>query len=386
MPSVCGRFLSVPIRIVHTADNHVGLPFKQYPVEVSNRLAEERFEAIGRLVDMANERHADFFVIAGDLFDSPRVKGVDIARTAALLRGFSGTAVIIVPGNHDHLAGPEAEPWKRFCRETLEATNIDLLTSLEVKTYDVSGQKVHFFPCPCPSKTGKESMIGWVVDAARDRADGLRIGIAHGNVPGLGLDVADHYFSMDRAALESAGMATWLLGHIHVPFPTTETGGQSTIFMAGTHTPDSLRCRHAGSAWWIECDRDRVTRYERLTPGRIRFVRIDSELCSAHDVDAMLADCRRHLPERTVLDLQLAGRLSAAERATLEQGVASLRSTFLHVGVELEIHDRIDAKQIAARYRSGGLAERLLTGLLADTDHPDAATLAHEIIEQASNA
>lgn len=373
----------MPIRIVHTADTHIGLPFKQYPAGVSSRLAEERFEALGRLVHVANERDADFLVVAGDLFDSTRVKAVDIDRTSGLLRGFAGAAVIVVPGNHDHHTGQETEVWKRFRRATEGAANIDLLALPEVKTYDIDGQTVHFFPCPCPSKTGRESMIGWVADAARGYADGLRIGVAHGNVQGLGLDAADQYFSMDRAALESAGMAFWLLGHIHVPFPTTASGGQAPFFMAGTHTPDSLRCRHAGSAWWIECEVDRVTRYERLSPGRIRFVRIEKELCSADDVDATLAACQRHDAAGTVLDLQLSGRLSAAERATLGEGIAALRPTFLHVSVESEIHDRLSPEQVASRYRSGGLVDRLLMALLADEAHPDAALLADELVVEA---
>ena len=255
-----------------------------------------------------------------------------------------------------------------------------------VKAYEVAGQTVHFFPCPCPSKTGRDSMIGWVADAARERPDGLRIGIAHGNVTGLGLDAADQYFNMEPATLESSGVATWLLGHIHVPFPTTESGMQSPYFMAGTHTPDSLRCRHAGSAWWIECDGDRVTRYERLSPGCLRFVRIERELCSADDVAAVLAECRSHEPARTILDLQLSGRLSAAEKATLDDAIAVLRPGFLHVGDESAIHGRIDAVQVASIYSDDGLAARLLTALLADEAHPDAATLAHELIQEVRNA
>jgi hypothetical protein len=168
-----------------------------------------------------------------------------------------------------------------------------------------------------------------------------------------------------------------------VPFPTGATGEQSAFFMAGTHTPDSLRCRHGGSAWWIECEGERVARYERLSPGAVRFVRIDRQLTSADDVADVLATCRGHEPARTVLDLQLSGRLSVADRATLDAGIAALRSGFLHVSEESDIHDRIDAAQVATLYSDGGLAARLLTALLADGAHPDAATLAHELIEEA---
>ena len=376
----------MPIRIVHTADNHLDLPFKQYPAEVASRLIEERFLALGRLVAVANERNAHFFVVAGDLFDSTRVKVGDIDKAAAVLRGFDGVAVIVVPGNHDHYANSETEVWRRFRRATEAAARIDLLVDPAVKSYDVEGQAVHFFPCACPSKTGAEPTIGWVAEAAAQHATGLKIGIAHGNVTGLGLDAEGQYFNMEPAALEAAGIATWLLGHIHVPFPTSESGERSPYFMAGTHTPDSLRCRHAGSAWSIECDGDRVTRYERLAPGEIAFRRLTQELLSADDVAGFVRTCEALDAGSTVIDLQLSGRLSAAERAHLTAEIDRLRAGFLNLTEESNIHDRIDAAQIEREYRSGGLAQRLLTALLADTDHPDAATLAHRLIEEVSRA
>jgi DNA repair exonuclease SbcCD nuclease subunit len=376
----------MPIRIVHTADNHLDLPFKQYPAEVASRLIEERFLALGRLVAVANERNAHFFVVAGDLFDSTRVKVGDIDKAAAVLRGFDGVAVIVVPGNHDHYANSETEVWRRFRRATEADARIDLLVDPAVKSYDVEGQAVHFFPCACPSKTGAEPTIGWVAEAAAQHATGLKIGIAHGNVTGLGLDAEGQYFNMEPAALEAAGIATWLLGHIHVPFPTSESGERSPYFMAGTHTPDSLRCRHAGSAWSIECDGDRVTRYERLAPGEIAFRRLTQELLSADDVAGFVRTCEALDAGSTVIDLQLSGRLSAAERAHLTAEIDRLRAGFLNLTEESNIHDRIDAAQIEREYRSGGLAQRLLTALLADADHPDAATLAHRLIEEVSRA
>lgn len=377
----------MPIRIIHTADNHIGLPFKQYPTDVATRLIDERFLALERLVAEANEQKAHFFVVAGDLFDSTRVKKEDIEKAAAVLRGFDGLAVIVVPGNHDHHANSETEVWQRFRRATEADARIDLLVDPVVRSYDVEGQAVHFFPCVCPSKTGTESTIGWVAKAADQHATGLKIGIAHGNVTGLGLDAEGQYFNMEPAALEAAGMATWLLGHIHVPFPTSETGERSPFFMAGTHTPDSLRCRHAGSAWGIECDGDRVTRYERLAPGKLAFRRLARELLSADDVADLVGTVEALNAGATVLDLQLSGWLSATDRSHLTAEIDRLRPTFLNLTDDLgDIHDRIGAAQIEQRYRSGGLAQRLLTALLTDADHPDAATLAHQLIEEVSRA
>lgn len=372
----------MPIRIVHTADNHIGLPFRQYAEDVRAKLREERSAALGRLVDVANERQSDFFVVAGDLFDATRVSAADIRNTVELLKAFAGVAVLVVPGNHDHYNGPETEVWKRFRGLTEGVGSIHLLTDPKVQTFEAGGQTIHFFPCACPSKTGAESTIGWVADAAGTHPAGLRIGIAHGNVAGLGLDAEGQYFNMSPEDLEKAGMETWLLGHIHVPFPTTGAGERSPYFMAGTHTPDSIRCRHGGAAWFIECDGDRVTSFERLSPGAVRFLRLERRLLTMEDVAMLVRTCEELHAGATVLDLQITGRLSAAERTELSAAIDRLRPGFLSLTEESDIHDRIDAAQIEARHRKGGLAHRLLTALLADHEHPDAATLAHELIEE----
>jgi exonuclease SbcD len=373
----------MPVRIVHTADNHIGIPYRQFGESLRSQLLSERFNALGRLVATANERKADFFIIAGDLFDSTRVKIADIEKTVELLKGFCGEAVLIVPGNHDYYAGPDSECWKKFRRACESAANVELLTDQAVREFEVDGLSVQFFPCSCPSKTGSEPTTGWVNNSDRNTG-AVRIGIAHGNVTGLGLDAADRYFNMDPPMLEAAGLTTWLLGHIHVPFPTSESGGHSPYFMAGIHTPDSLRVRHAGSAWYLECEPDRVVRYERLSPGRIRFVRIVRELTADADTESLMRECLALDGASTILDLQLSGQLAAADRKSLHDAIDRLRESFLELSVDDDIRDRIDANTIAASYPTGSLAERLLSALVDDSECPDAAMLAYELMQEIS--
>ena len=71
-------------------------------------------------------------------------------------------------------------------------------------------------------------------------------------------------------------------------------------------------------------------------------------------------------------------------KADLTAAIDRLQPGFLNLTIEAAFHDRIDAARIAARYPDGGLARRLLTSLSADPEHPDAATLAHELIEEVS--
>ena len=61
------------LRILHTADNHIGLSFNRYSETAKDRLIEERFASLDRMVTTANERKAHFIVVAGDLFDKATV-------------------------------------------------------------------------------------------------------------------------------------------------------------------------------------------------------------------------------------------------------------------------------------------------------------------------
>ena len=103
------------LRILHTADNHIGISFNQYP-EVRERLVEERFEALERLVATGNEREAHFFVVAGDLFDKQSVTKGQVERAVKILAGFGGEAVLVLAGNHDFCEGADNKLGSGFGR------------------------------------------------------------------------------------------------------------------------------------------------------------------------------------------------------------------------------------------------------------------------------
>ena len=372
----------MPIRIVHTADNHVGIAYQRYAgePEVRGRLVAERIEALKRVVAEANARQAHFLVVAGDLFDRPTVAQRDVKDVVAVLAGFAGTDVLVLPGNHDFYEGPQSSLWKTF-RDAVGNRAIRVLSQPEVAAFEVDGQHVKFYPCPCPSKHGTEPLIDWVRDAAKE-AGTIHLGIAHGNVEGLGMDEEGRYFNMRQEDLQSAGVATWLLGHVHVPFPQPNAGGRPVLFMPGIHTPDSVKCRHPGHAWYLEVDTDGVTRFEQLTNGGVRFTRLEQTLRSAADIDALRRSCAALPAADTVLDLQLTGRLGANDRAAVETLLGELKERFLSVTDDSSIEHELDAEMLATTYPTDSLQYRMLAKLLGDERHPDAAWLAHELLRK----
>jgi DNA repair exonuclease SbcCD nuclease subunit len=372
------------LRILHTADNHIGISFAQYPDTVRDRLLEERFSALERLVATANQRDAHFLVVAGDLFDKQTVTKGQIERAVGILAKFQGEHVLVLAGNHDYHEGAENKLWRWF-RNASEGTCVLPLTDPTTKDFEGDDFRVRFYACPCPSKHSKEHTIGWVGDTDKE-SEVIHVGIAHGNVEGLGLDAEQRYFNMSEEDMRAAGVHTWLLGHIHVPAPAPGTTGRPLYFMPGIHTPDSVKCNHPGHAWWIELEANGSCRHEQLSFGGVRFARLKRELRGASEIESLRRECSVLDGPNTVLDLQLSGRLKNEEMADLRNLLNELKAEFLDMKSDMDIAEVLDAAAISAKFPDGTLPHALLHGLLADDSHAGDAHLALEIIESLNRA
>jgi DNA repair exonuclease SbcCD nuclease subunit len=372
------------LRILHTADNHIGISFAQYPDLVRDRLLEERFSALERLVATANQRDAHFLVVAGDLFDKQTVTKGQIERAVGMLAKFQGEHVLVLAGNHDYYEGAENKLWRWF-RNACEGTCVLPLIEPTTKDFEGDDFRVRFYACPCPSKHSKEHTIGWVGDTDKE-SEVIHVGIAHGNVEGLGLDAEQRYFNMSEEDMRAAGVHTWLLGHIHVPAPAPGTTGRPLYFMPGIHTPDSVKCNHPGHAWWIELEANGSCRHEQLSFGGVRFARLKRELRGASEIESLRRECSVLDGPNTVLDLQLSGRLKNEEMADLRNLLKELKAEFLDMKSDMDIAEVLDAAAISAKFPDGTLPHALLHGLLADDSHAGDAHLALEIIESLNRA
>lgn len=368
------------MKIYHTADVHIGLKFGSYPDTVRATLVNERFAVLERMVQNANAEDCDVFVVAGDLFDHVKVTEKEVRRAVDILATFTGEAVLVLAGNHDYCRDSSGKPWSWFINHASSTSVIPLLHD-QVVPITVHGRTTHFYACPCPDRTSKDHRIGWVGGVEKDSSS-LHVGIAHGNVVGYALDDNHAYYSMTVEELQSAGVHTWLLGHIHVPYPRMGTIGNPTFFMPGAPTPDSVRMSHSGSAWIIAFDERGDIAFHQERPAAITFKRFDVQLSSGVDLQRLQLDVQQLPLTSTILDLQLSGALEEHDLQALGAWIDSLQSLTLHVTSDTSaMKKRLTSDAIAALYPTGTLQERVLQMLLADTDNPDDVHLAYEILQ-----
>lgn len=390
--------------------------FKDY--QERDTLITARFEAVDRVVSIANARECDLLVVAGDLFDRVAIKKVDVGRVAASLGAFAGRAVLVLPGNHDYIH-TDSTLWRDFRDAASDHTHV--LAERQPHDLRDTGLDAIVYPAPCDAKHSRSNRIDWVAEAvsrrSSDPADDRRvrhIGIAHGSIEGVSPDFGGKYFPMTRAELESAGVDLWLTGHSHITWPAVPDA-RSAVLNPGTPEPDGFDCDHEGHAFFIElpqagtgatpegeppqagtgatpapADVHGATdagpgvrpRIEVVGTGKCRFRHETLDIRSADDPPALLAKLTRKDLSHTVLRLTARGRVDEEGFEAFREVTATLREQVLELDLRTEeLEEAIDRERILREYSEQSFAARLLLSFLEERDSA-ALEEAWELLEE----
>ena len=197
--------------IVHTGDLDLDSPFRGLssaaPDRVSSVLREATAAAWEAIVRLALEERVDFFLVAGDAFESAnrtlpgQVKFRDGLRRLAE----AGIPSFVVTGNHDHEAGVSAsvgwpELTHRFPTDRVASAPVVRAGEEIARVYGI-GYPVRDVRSNLAARFRKEPDAPYAV------------GLLHANV---GADPsAANYAPCTLEDLRRSGMDYWALGHIH---------------------------------------------------------------------------------------------------------------------------------------------------------------------------
>lgn len=198
------------IRILHTADLHLGAPLKNF-----GDLAWERrrdfLKTFDRIITLAIKREVDCLLVAGDLFDATQVDAETVGRVQD---GFErlvgrGIRVILIPGTHDNVVSAESV-YNRYPFAGVHILKDPVVT--EPLALEIRGTTVSFYGFAFRSDRSREAL-----ESMRRRdAGGLHVGLLHGSLKGSPeweMRKKDIPFTVaELAALELDYVA---LGHYH---------------------------------------------------------------------------------------------------------------------------------------------------------------------------
>lgn len=364
------------MKILHFADVHLGRGFSGY-AEVSEELSEARYNTLENLIAKANDETCDAVVIAGDLFERPRMKKADVERAIQILNRFERGPVLLLPGNHDYVT-PESDLW-RYANDAKEG-HIIILRDKEPPSLNDYDLPATIYPAPCHSKHSSENEIGWVTEAEKD-SELINIGIAHGSVPGVAPDMNDEHYPMTQQELSDAGVDLWLLGHIHVPWPNNP-GKNDRVLYSGTPEPDTANCPHGGTALLVEIGEEKEVQIQRLFTGKYRFENWDEYVTSKEEIESLLQRAEEDSQE-VVCRLTLSGKLEEeAFESWHEEFFQKLREAFFYLKLDdSDLKRKITKEQVKEEFPEESFPDRLLSRFI-ENDQEEALQTAYELISE----
>lgn len=314
------------LTILHSADWQIGLR-TTHAGEKARTVREARLTAAARVVELANKRDVDVLVLAGDIFEDNAVEPVLVQKVIDLL-GRARCPVLLLPGNHDHGGAGSVYRHPAWPRVSPHVRVLETTDPVEV------GEAV-FFPCPCSAKASTADPTS----AIPPRTPGdtrLRIGLAHGSLVGIGVEVSPDDFPIPLDAADRAELDVLLLGHWHstLALPSRE---KTRVAYSGTHEPTRFGERDSGNALLVTLEKPGTpARVEPIATRELSWVERAVEFAKDADVQTLRDDLARlGAPETTLLKLKLSGLLSREGFESLEGLEAEVAARFLVAQIDV---------------------------------------------------
>lgn len=129
------------LRLFHLADVHFGAKLRapKMPEHVARTVEARRRERFGDLMQRAHDEKIDAVLIAGDLFDRPRILTPHYNHILDACDAAAPAEVVIIPGNHDYWT--DAGVWTH----AFWPGNVTILHGADVQVHKLSSDKATIY-------------------------------------------------------------------------------------------------------------------------------------------------------------------------------------------------------------------------------------------------
>jgi len=308
----------VALKLVHTADWHLGMTFPSFDADARLRLSRARLEAIDRVLGLAERYTAHAVLCAGDLFDDPDPASEWWEGLAKKLqaRRWTDRHLFLLPGNHDPLTHngvySKSHPFRAALPDWAHVVDEDNYT------FELSADAV-LYAAPCRSKSESRDLALTLPERVPgDRR--IRIGMVHGQT--FDLPKYQMNFPIAPDAAERRGLDYLAIGDTHSYRDVTPDAHAPTVY-PGTPEPTHFgekRPGHAAVAYFPQDRRRRALVREEPV------AQYSWEVLTLNGLEEVRALCARDL-SRHVLRLVLDFRVGMDGLAEVERLLSELHGT-----------------------------------------------------------
>ena len=306
------------LKILHTADWHLGRRFPSFHEEAQKKLSRARMDVIATILDVARRNAFDAVLCAGDLFDDPTPAQDFWEGLAVTFRNQGGThpPVFLVPGNHDPLTSEsvwsKSHPFRSRLPKWVHVVDDDEFF------YELAPGAI-LYARPCRSKAGENDLAMSL--PAREPGDArIRIGCVHGST--FDMDGYQTNFPISRDAGVHRGLDYLAIGDTHSFRDVTASSPVPTIY-PGAPEPTTFDEPDAGYVALVALFRHGTR--PRVSREPVAFWRWIDQRC--RDLNELRTFMITPDLERHVVRLHLDMTVSVAEESEVERILRDLEGT-----------------------------------------------------------
>jgi len=273
----------VALKLLHTADWHLGMRFPAFSEEHQRTLMRARMDVLDNVFGAAESAGVDAVLCAGDLFDDPLPadawwKGL-LDKLKA--RDWSKRPVFLLPGNHDPFTDKSVwaddHPFRRGLPDGVFVVDRD---DFEAPL----GEDGVLLAAPCRTRAGQTGL--WKSLPRREDGDTrIRVGMIHGQTTDI--EGFQNTFPIPADAAEDRGLDYLAIGDTHA-FREVPPGAAVPTVYPSAPEPTKFGEVDAGYAALVFFPRGRRALLRRERVGRWRWV--ERTVRSVADLQALAAE------------------------------------------------------------------------------------------------
>ena len=305
------------LKILHTADWHLGRRFPSFPEEAQKKLSRARMDVIATILDVARRNAVDAVLCAGDLFDDPTPAQDFWEGLAVTFRNQGGTHPPVFRAGQSRSAYLRVRGRRvtRFDRNFRSGCTSSMMTSFSMNLRLAQSSMRD----PVRSKAGENDLAMSL--PAREPGDArIRIGCVHGST--FDMDGYQTNFPISRDAGVHRGLDYLAIGDTHSFRDVTASSPVPTIY-PGAPEPTTFDEPDAGYVALVALFRHGTR--PRVSREPVAFWRWIDQRC--RDLNELRTFMITPDLERHVVRLHLDMTVSVAEESEVERILRDLEGT-----------------------------------------------------------
>ncbi len=331
------------MRLIHTADLHLGSPLSTHLPREKARVRRAELQAtLSRLCDEARRVLADGIIIAGDIFDSDKPTRTYVESFLSTVRRYSDISFFCLLGNHDGgVSFGNGKP------ENLHLFG-ESFTEYRIGDVSIIGK----------NKTSKNVFDTLCLDRKRKN-----IVVLHGALGGSGDD------GILLSGARHLGIDYLALGHYH-KYSSTVIDERGISVYSGTPEGRGFDEAHECGYVLIDTDGKISHKFVSFAKRQIMSITVDiSEALSSYDVELALRRVLDKITSESIVKVTLSGRRQRDAIYDTHYLYTLLSDSFFHLEIKDEASYAITERDLSydKSLRGEFIRQALSAGLDEDT-------------------